>query len=382
MFQSLDFFVLSCLFLTVSSQGGQILPPQNVSLQWINDLYIQLSWEPPQHSMENCMYTVILPNEAEYDVKGQTKKFYVVMKRSSRPLEIITVCETGSSEPFKVNLFYPGLVVDLECYVHATRQTHCSWHQAPDRHADLRFYYRVLRNDGSVSIYDKSDQKVQECSSYIDPDGFTGCDLEADNSDEIHILINGTLNNTHVLYTDKIEPYVRPPALNWTVTKTGGKFYINWTLPNIPVQWNTTIRYTECNDTKYKHYEKGETSAVWDVVSNCPYRMDIRTKPLYVEGRESPRSEEKYFEADTNLWLYATIIIPLMFAGLAALIFVCFRKNKDIIFPKVPEPRDFLSDISDNNNKNEPFISTYGVGPLHGAGRHVSTVAQNGQTKH
>lgn len=26
-------------------------------------------------------------------------------------------------------------------------------------------------------------------------------------------------------------------------------------------------------------------------------------------------------------------------------------RNKDIIFPRVPEPRDFLSDISDNNNK-------------------------------
>ncbi|XP_037614578.1 uncharacterized protein LOC119481559 isoform X1 [Sebastes umbrosus] len=349
MFQSLDFFVLSCLFLTVSSQQGQILPPQKVSLQWI-DLCIQLSWEPPQHSMENCTYKVILPNEKEPDVKGLTSEFYGLMERGSGPLKIKTVCRERSSEPFKVDLFYQGLVVGLKCYVHATRQTHCSW--LPDRHADLRFYYRVVRSDGSVSIYDKSDPKVQECSSYNDSDGVrTGCDLEADNRDEIHILINGTLNNTHVLNTDNIRPYVQPPALNWTVTKTGGKFHINWTLPNINVKWKTTIRYTECKETKYKHYEKGEISAVLDVVSNCPYRMDIKTQPSTVEGLESPWSEEKYFEADTNLWLYATIIIPLMFAGLAALIFVCFRKNKDIIFPEVPEPRDFLSDISDNNNK-------------------------------
>lgn len=94
-------------------------------------------------------------------------------------------------------------------------------------------------------------------------------------------------------------------------------------------------------------------------------------------------------DAEPNAVVFAAIIIPLVFASLAILTFVCCRKyvhsspsfflkiiclfpigcgvlfilfysnfvelslfrNKDHIFPKVPQPRDFLSDIYDNNNK-------------------------------
>lgn len=88
-------------------------------------------------------------------------------------------------------------------------------------------------------------------------------------------------------------------------------------------------------------------------------------------------------DADTDpyAFVYAAIIIPLMCAGLAALTFVCYRKyvtsfcidfschlvciwyltlalyrNKDNILPKIPKPRDLLSDISDNNNKVTVFF--------------------------
>lgn len=81
-----------------------------------------------------------------------------------------------------------------------------------------------------------------------------------------------------------------------------------------------------------------------------------------------------YFaEADTDPfpYMYATIFLPLMCAGLAAIIFICFMRfvkgfphlnlhlphvwmccfcrNRNIILPKVPEPRDLLSGIPDNN---------------------------------
>lgn len=46
------------LFLSLSTEG-HILPPQNVSLLWIDGLTPQLSWAPPQHSETNCTYTVI-----------------------------------------------------------------------------------------------------------------------------------------------------------------------------------------------------------------------------------------------------------------------------------------------------------------------------------
>lgn len=43
--------------LSVFSKG-QVLPPQNVSLRWKTDFEPQLSWEPPQHSADDCTYQV------------------------------------------------------------------------------------------------------------------------------------------------------------------------------------------------------------------------------------------------------------------------------------------------------------------------------------
>lgn len=43
---------------------------------------------------------------------------------------------------------------------------------------------------------------------------------------------------------------VRPPALNWNVSKTEYKFYINWNYPEITADWKIRINYTECKDLK------------------------------------------------------------------------------------------------------------------------------------
>lgn len=80
-------------------------------------------------------------------------------------------------------------------------------------------------------------------------------------------------------------------------------------------------------------------------------------------------------EADPPLYMYAAIFFPLMFTGLATILLICFRRcvedfphlllpfmlvscveilfcrKRDVIFPKIPEPRDLLSSIPDNNFK-------------------------------
>lgn len=43
---------------------------------------------------------------------------------------------------------------------------------------------------------------------------------------------------------------VRPPALNWNVSKTEYKFHINWNYPEIRADWKIRINYTECKDQK------------------------------------------------------------------------------------------------------------------------------------
>lgn len=77
-------------------------------------------------------------------------------------------------------------------------------------------------------------------------------------------------------------------------------------------------------------------------------------------------------EADPPLYMYAAIFFPLVFTGLATILLIYFRRcvedflisfchsrlscveiffwrKRDVIFPKIPEPRDLLSSIPDNN---------------------------------
>ncbi|XP_078131726.1 interleukin-13 receptor subunit alpha-1-like isoform X1 [Sander vitreus] len=363
MFQSLDLLALSFLLLMVKSQQDTILPPQNVSLRWINDFRPALSWSPPQHSMKNCYYkvqseTTEEDSEKEHITPNTTWDAHIVMEGGYLWFSVETVCEGNSSTKVVKKTNYTDLVKDLQCYSHSAKQTHCFW--LPDTHApDLKFYYQLQNEDFTVTANGKSPFNLTECLEYRYTDGVrTGCNLEATISQSIAILLNGTHNNSLARNTFKKWPKknMRPPALNWTFTETWDHFLnISWTPPDIPVQWTYKINYTECDEVKTKQVGNGETSTLLDLVLHCQYSIAIKAE---YEKREykgwTAWSDVKYFAAEPgpDAWLFAAIIVPLMFASLAALLCVCFRKNKEHIFPKVPEPRDLISDIFDNNNKS------------------------------
>ncbi|XP_022608026.1 uncharacterized protein LOC111226971 [Seriola dumerili] len=358
MFNSLDLFVVGCLFLMVESQTGQILPPQNLSVLWRKEFQPEFTWASPQHSVSNCTYQVMTQNK---DV-GIQKIFlnvsppwssYIVMEGGFLQLSVQTVCNGKENERAFFNVSYPEMVKNLQCYVRSSKQTDCSWEAAIPT-PDLSFFYRLVDEDFTVSVGDKSLPPLRECPSYSSTEGVrTGCKLQAKVTQNIHIFFNGTVNNTvyRNTFTKDLWDDVRPPPLNWTVIKHRDKFIISWIPPDTGnLTWKFLINYTECVNTTTKTIER-KTSAHLNLVAHCQYRIRIRA----VRGRSStPWSDEKYFDADTDpkAMVYLAIIIPLMFAALAILIFVCCRKNKEHIFPKVPQPRDFLSDISDNNNKS------------------------------
>ncbi|XP_040886751.1 uncharacterized protein LOC121176758 [Toxotes jaculatrix] len=362
MFRSCDLFALGCLFLMVESHAGQILPPRNLSLQWGNDFYPELTWVPPQHSdLTNCTYEVRSKYSAQDELldifhPSHSWTKYIVMEGGSLNLSVETVCNDKKSDPVTLNVSYPVMVKNLQCYIHSSKDAYCFWEPA-NNPSVFGFFYRLLEENFSKSDNDKSPlPRLQECSSYNYTDGVrTGCHLQASIQHSIDILFNGTVNNTFFRNTFKKYLFndVRPPPLKWTVKKNGNKFEISWTPLDIGVDdVKYIINYTECTTVKTQEI-LGRTSTELDVLPECPYRMAIKAENsrLHIS---TPWSDEKHFDADKdpNALVYAAVVIPLMFAGLAALIFLCYRKNKEQIFPKVPQPRDFLSDICDNNNKS------------------------------
>ncbi|KAL3046642.1 hypothetical protein OYC64_004599 [Pagothenia borchgrevinki] len=340
MCQSRDFFVLNCLFLTVLSQDGL---PQNVSLQWINDFEQKVTWEPPQHPVTNCSYVLTAVSTYKPEIENHSSatsplSLKMVMHGGFLNVSVNSSCTRYEPVPSS-SVTYPDLVKDLQCFITTPTEAHCIWNQTAHTPLNLGFFYHLNNN------------VIKECPSYVSRDRVrTGCDLEANAKDSIVLSFNGTLNKQTVRNTFKkaLIRNVRPPALQWNVTKRGGQFQIHWTPPSIEITWKYVITYKECNEKKTLGVDGVTTEFTF--VPKCSYRITIQAC-----GRLDAKtllSDEKYFaaESDLNAWVYVAIILPLMVAVLAVLTIVYCRKNKEILFPKVPQPRDLISDISDNNN--------------------------------
>ncbi|RVE60180.1 hypothetical protein OJAV_G00178330 [Oryzias javanicus] len=346
---SLERIVLSFLLVFLEIASGHVLPPRNLSIRWINDFEPELSWEPPAHPMTNCTYTLIYrgqSEDSEESIAKLEKQKQILnnfqMGGGFLQWSVRTFCDSGESEAAVMTVIYPELVKDLQCYGYTATVTKCSWLPATNA-SDVGFFWTDVPDSPPVHECLPSVQSLRR-----------SCDVHISNDQEFNILINGTLNNMLVKNTFLGDPLsaVRPPPLNWTVTKKNQKFKISWIPPNILslTQWNFIITVKECGETK-KLEVHDRTSYLFDVKDQCAYCMMIRAESS--EG-SSPASEEKCFDASggNHGLLYAATTIPILMACMTTLTFVCCRKNKDKIFLKIPEPRDLITDTLDNNNKN------------------------------
>ncbi|XP_047464769.1 uncharacterized protein LOC125022285 [Mugil cephalus] len=364
MFLSLDLLVVSCLFVTVEPITGEVFTPQNVSILWVDDFHPKLSWEPPpQYPVPNqCQYNLNVSTDENGTDRQTYKKVsspwteYFTMKGFLK-FSLKALCNNTEGKPVVVRVNYTDLVKNFECYSDSRKHAFCSWSSASPA-KDLRFYYQCPDDNCNLT-------ELQECSRYNYTDGVrTGCHLDTETHCHIDMLLNGTLDNKPVRNTFKklLTEKVRPPPLMWTVTKSVDKFNLNWTPPDLInlESWKFIINYTVCDKNKTIEIH-GKRSYDLEVTPHCPHRIALKA---WLDNGETPWTEEKYFEADRdpNAFVYPiALAIPLVFSILAVGIFVCWRKNKDRIFPKVPAPVDFLTSISDNNNKKTLYVPTEDV---------------------
>ncbi|KAM9718222.1 uncharacterized protein ACNS7B_021612 isoform 2-T2 [Menidia menidia] len=293
MFTSLEVFVLNCLLVTTELKRGKILPPQNLTLLWINAFEPQLSWEPSQHP--GAEYEVCTETEEEYGNEcsvtthgiSQLRKYILMQGRILR-WSVKTLYKGNESDAAVLNISYPELVQDLSCYSSTAKQGHCSWSPASDS-TDLSFFYRLV-GEADPS----SSSNLKECSLYNYTGGVkTGCDLQTTTNEAIHILFNGTLNNTAVWNTFRFETKdnVKPPALKWSATKDGNRLNINWTPPDVLSIdfWSFEINYTEC-DTMKSFEKRDVTSHLVIHAHQCPYCITMRAVS---EKGSTPWSDKK-----------------------------------------------------------------------------------------
>ncbi|KAM4565296.1 interleukin-13 receptor subunit alpha-1 isoform 2-T2 [Fundulus diaphanus] len=264
---------------------------------------------------------------------------------------LITVCGGNKSKQAVLEITDPDLVKELDCYVINSTQGHCSWSPVYDA-TDLRFFY-----GSEIQNSDDPPTELRECSSYSTTGGVrSGCDLPATPETFIEMVFNATLNDTLVRNTFKNNNLkVKPPPLKWDVKKSKDNFNITWSPPDMLhlQSWKFRLNYTVCDSKMNATFEE-RLSHKLDRVSHCRYCLSIEAMS---NRGNSPPTDEECFDADQDLSFLVYVVI-FVIISLAAVTFVCFQRNKENIFPKVPVPRDFLSDISNNNNQS-PFRKLY-----------------------
>ncbi|XP_035531466.1 cytokine receptor common subunit gamma-like [Morone saxatilis] len=355
----LDFYVLSCLFLAVKTD--QILQPQNVSVVWIHDFQPQLSWAPYQGSMKNCTYEVITENEDQssltlMSLQHPPWKGYKEMQGRFLSFTVTTVCSNNKSEPVVINITYPELVKDPHCYIYSSTQSHCSWIPASNA-SNLTFFYILTDENFEVvanSQLNLTITPLRECSSYtFTNDVRTGCDLQSNVHQAIHTVFNAMVDNKPARNTFKIQALnVSPPAPHLKIIDTGDTLKMNWSAPDIlpPSSWKFLLKVTKCNEALV--HESDRTSYELHIDPSCQYCVAIKAVTKVERGETTWSNSTCFGTNKAPKALYAFLIIPLLLSGLAALMLVCCIKYKKDIFPEVPEPRDLVSDIADNNNKS------------------------------
>nr|XP_057923123.1 uncharacterized protein LOC131125515 [Doryrhamphus excisus] len=348
--------LLSLLLAAASpSETEKIMPVHNLTLQWTSDFDAQLWWAH-KHLPSNCMYKVLWRTKEEYSTEESNHQtppslLSFSMEGGSLFISVHTVCKDQHSQPAVLNVTYPELVSDVQCSIISSMLTQCSWRPLGPP-PSLSFYYGLVDE-----LEDTASSELQECPLYTHTEGLrTGCHLQSTAIQSIYMLFNTTLNETLVRNTFKVMPVpVTPRPLNWSVSEVAGKFILNWIPPDVLrlSRWTFIINYTECDERKIIEVP-GKTSALIHRVSHCCYRMSLKARSLH---GETGWSDAKYFDEakDANAMLYAAVIIPLLFAGLTSLTCVWFRRKKEHIFTKVPQPRDLLSDIYNHQTKSAVF---------------------------
>ncbi|XP_072315390.1 uncharacterized protein [Eucyclogobius newberryi] len=341
-------FLLYC-FLT-TAVPLKVLPPENVHLGWKNGLYQELSWSPPKQSGKHCSYQINSTKKYE----GQEGTSFVniehslywhdekVLNGGFLNMSIQTVCNGTMSDPVFVTLNDPDL--QLWCIILSSNLTRCYW--KPPSSADIRFFYNSDGDDNNVSV------PLQECPLYTN-NIRTGCDLPVDPEEPLNVLLNGTANNRTIRNIHHFEFLkLKLAPLNWTVKESKKEFHISWTPPEFPnYRWKYYINYTACSYTKDLEIVTG-LSAVLPRSPECSYDISMRAVVEYNGGTEWTRNKHYDAISGRDYILFAVILIPLLMAVLVILSLVWCMKNRENIFPKVPQPNpELFNDILNNNNK-------------------------------
>ncbi|XP_053363021.1 uncharacterized protein LOC128532882 isoform X1 [Clarias gariepinus] len=374
---------LSFILTGVNSFSGELPPPENFSLSWrTNSLDVQVRWKEPAGLDKKCKvnYTVAVyhencpPTKPAFD-KCRTEKLTVerpVYEEKGICVGITTnpmLCAktNASKEVYKYLSPPPALVENFRCGYYANKKMNCTWSIVKNT-PDLQLLYREKK---------KPQESLKPCKSYIMNGNMkTGCHLHDDNLNlhaDFYFVIRGTEENFQINNKFMIAIYnsaVKLPKPNIKIMQEGDHLRFQAShLDFIPKQClKYKFMYTKCNEkNEVVENENGSTSVQYDTAckytvqglvlySNCGSDLDITS--------DLSEPVDYGMDSDPNLaFKVAIIITPLIVCCCLIAAIVLFRRNKDIILPKIPEPSLFFKDML--NSTSDGLSKSLGGGKLY-----------------
>ncbi|KAF4089345.1 hypothetical protein AMELA_G00065320 [Ameiurus melas] len=377
------FVVLTCLSFTlvgVDSISGNLPPPEDLSLSWHpSSLIVSVNWREPAGLDAKCkvnytlaIYELKCPPRQNASYKLRTEKLsheYKISKECDICVGITTnpmVCEEkkASEEIYKALSPPLALVTNFSCAYYANGKMNCTW-SIVKYTPDLQLFYRF------------SEENTQKhCKSYLTTGILkTGCHLDDEDLTthvKVYFVISGSVENhltSNNFMIDKHVSAVKLPKPKVYITQEGERLHFQASTPNFlpPQCLKYKYIYNKCNEKNEVFIENSSTHVEYD--SACKYT--VRGQVVYTnycapQNIESEMSEPEFYgeDCDPNLaFKVAMIITPLIVCCCLIAAIVLFRRNKDIILPKIPEPSLFFKDML--NSTSDGLSKSLGGGKLY-----------------
>ncbi|KAG7330089.1 hypothetical protein KOW79_006311 [Hemibagrus wyckioides] len=377
--------VLICMSIALvgaNSFLARLPPPVNLNLSWDNQnkLSITVIWREPAGLDTKCIvnYSVAIYNEkkcppkknASYILRTKSLSYtYSISKEDAICVGITTnpeVCEnkSASKEVYK-DLPPPlALVKNFRCLYYATKKMNCTWNVVKNI-PDLQLFYRIGKKEA-----------LKSCISYLTSGhNKTGChmhDEELASDAEVFFFINGTgetlLINKFLI--DIRVSAVKPPKPKVSITQEGEYLWFQAIIPNFlpPQCLKYKFVYSKCNEQSEQPPGNSSLHVGYDIA--CKYTVRVQVIYSNCCGGEhdivSDMSEPECYgeDRDPNLaFKVAMIVTPLIVCCCLIAALLMFRRVKDIILPKIPEPSLFFKDML--NSTSDGFSKSLSGGKLY-----------------
>ncbi|XP_076829013.1 interleukin-13 receptor subunit alpha-1 isoform X2 [Brachyhypopomus gauderio] len=246
------------------------------------------------------------------------------------------------------------LVSNVSCTYYAVEKMNCTWNVVTLT-PDLQFFYN-----------NKTENILQPCVIYIgNGHTRTGCHLYGEeflSYDMLYISFTGSYEGRPIKNMFLRNPgdsvTSQPPKFN--ITMKGDNLVIQSSHPNFKENcWLYYVHVSKCNEDGqlYTAVKDSNWSVNVPYDESCQYR--VRVKANYTEfcgSGASDWSEIKEYGAnnDPNLLVKAAaIVIPISISCCLIIALMLFRRHKDKILPKVPEPSLLFRDMFNDNKENK-----------------------------